>query len=87
MTTASPHHEGPGAGPRSGPCQTAAMDDVRARLSSATTSLTELVDTVSATAESALSAGDESTASDLFEVERSLRTALRRLTAVARRPR
>ena len=61
------------------------MDDVRARMSSATTSLADLVETVSATAEAALAAGDEATATDLFEVERSLRTALRRLTAVARR--
>ncbi|MBU3700742.1 MAG: hypothetical protein FGM58_01670 [Acidimicrobiia bacterium] len=63
------------------------MDDLGARLSSATTSLTELVETVSDTAEAVLAAGDESTATDLFEVERALRTALRRLTGVSRRPR
>ena len=63
------------------------MDDVRARLSSATTSLTELVESVSTAAEGALASGDESMATDLFEVERALRTALRRLTAVSRRPR
>ena len=61
------------------------MDDVRAQLSSATTSLTELVDAVSSTAESVLAAGDESLATDLFEVERALRMALRRLTGVSRR--
>lgn len=61
------------------------MDDLGARLSSATTSLTELVESVSATAEAVLAAGDESTATDLFEVERALRTALRRLTGVSRR--
>ncbi len=54
-------------------------------MSSATTSLADLVETVRATAEAALAAGDEATATDLFEVERALRTALRRLTAVARR--
>lgn len=63
------------------------MDDLGARLSSATTTLTELVDSVSETAEAVLADGDEATAADLFEVERSLRTALRRLTGVARRPR
>jgi len=57
----------------------------RAQLSSATTSLEELIDRVSSTAESVLASGDESLASDLFEVERSLRTAHRRLLAASRR--
>lgn len=63
------------------------MDDERARLSSATTSLEELIERVSTTAEGVLAKGDESLASDLFEVERSLRTAHRRLLAATRRVR
>lgn len=63
------------------------MDSEQAQLSSATTTLEELVGRVSATADAALAAGEESLASDLFEVERSLRTAHRRLTAATRRVR
>ena len=61
------------------------MHSEHAQLSSATTSLEELLDRVISTAETVLAAGDESLASDLFEVERSLRTAHRRLVAAARR--
>lgn len=65
--------------------KTANMQSERAQLSSATTTLEELLDRVSSTAESVLASGDESLASDLFEVERSLRTAHRRLVAATRR--
>ena len=61
------------------------MHSERAQLSSATTTLEELLDRVSSTAEAVLASGDESLASDLFEVERSLRTAHRRLVAATRR--
>jgi phage shock protein A len=66
-------------------CETAPVHNERAQLSSATTSLEELLDRVSSTAEAVLAAGDESLASDLFEVERSLRTAHRRLVSATRR--
>ena len=66
-------------------CETASVHNERAQLSSATTSLEELLDRVSSTAEAVLAAGDESLASDLFEVERSLRTAHRRLVSATRR--
>lgn len=61
------------------------MDDQRAALSSAVTSLDELVARITGVAEAMHRAGDESLASDLFEVERSLRMAQRRLTVVTRR--
>ena len=61
------------------------MDDQRAVLSSAVTTLDELVARITGVAEDLHSAGDESLASDLFEVERSLRMAHRRLSAVNRR--
>jgi hypothetical protein len=67
--------------------KTAPVDNERAQLSSATTTLEELVARVSETAESAQAAGDETLAADLFEVERSLRIAYRRLNAVTRRVR
>jgi len=59
----------------------------QAQLSSVTTTLEDLVDRVSSTAEAALAVGDESLAADLFEVERSLRSALRRLMSATRRQR
>ena len=65
--------------------QTPAVDDERATLSSAVTSLDELVARITGVADSMHRAGDESLASDLFEVERSLRMAQRRLTVVTRR--
>ncbi|MBU6329955.1 MAG: hypothetical protein KGR18_08405 [Acidobacteria bacterium] len=61
------------------------MDDQRAVLSSAVTNLDDLVTRVTGLAEAMHAAGDESVAADLFEVERSLRMAQRRLTVVARR--
>ena len=63
------------------------MDDHGARLSSAATSLDDLVERVGRVAEEVQRSGDESLAFDLFEVERSLRTAQRRLVAVTRRRR
>ena len=75
---------------RSGPptrwlCQTRPMDDQRAVLSSAVTSLDELVARITGVAEEMHRRGDESLAADLFEVERSLRMAHRRLGVVTRR--
>jgi hypothetical protein len=57
----------------------------RAQLSSATTTLEELVTRVSDAADELQAAGDEGSAAELFEVERSLRSALRRLATVTRR--
>jgi hypothetical protein len=59
----------------------------RAVLSSASTSLEELLKKVSAFADQMQQEGDESTAHDLYEVERSLRQAYRRLSSVSRRVR
>ena len=61
------------------------MHSEQAQLSSATTTLEELLARVSSTAEQVLASGDEALASDLFEVERNLRTAPRRLIAATRR--
>lgn len=61
------------------------MDDQRAVLSSAVTTLDELVARITGVAETMHQAGDESLAADLFEVERSLRMAHRRLSTVTRR--
>ncbi len=63
------------------------MEHRRAVLSSASTSLEELLKKVSAFADQMQQEGDESTAHDLYEVERSLRQAYRRLSAVSRRVR
>jgi len=57
----------------------------RAVLSSASTTLEELVARVAEAGEDANAAGEESLAHDLFEVERSLRMARRRLEGVTRR--
>ena len=61
------------------------MEKRRAGLSSATTTLEELVVRIATTADELQAEGEESLASDLFEVERSLRTAHRRLNSVNRR--
>jgi len=61
------------------------VDDQRAVLSSAVTTLDDLVARITGVAETMLQGGDESLAADLFEVERSLRMAHRRLSAVNRR--
>jgi hypothetical protein len=58
-----------------------------ASLSSAATTLDELVTRITETADAAQAAGDESLAHDLYEVERGLRSALRRLEGVVRRTR
>jgi hypothetical protein len=61
------------------------VSDRRAVLSSASTSLEELVVRVTDVADEVQAEGDEGLAHDLYEVERALRTAHRRLSAVARR--
>ncbi len=55
-----------------------------AELSSLATALQELTDRVTAMADGANKAKDEGAAADLFEVERALRVASRRLTKLAR---
>lgn len=59
------------------------MSDERAELSSLATTLHDVLDRVTASAERLLP-GDEQTAAQLFEVERSLRVAARRLDAAVR---
>ena len=61
------------------------MEEHRARLSSASTTLGELVARITASAEGFEAAGEEALAAELFEVERSLRVAERRLGGVLRR--
>lgn len=60
------------------------MSGTRAQLASLSTALDELTDRVTATADDARS-DDEDLALDLYEVERSLRAAGRRLGSVVRR--
>jgi hypothetical protein len=55
------------------------VTDELSPLSSAATTLRELTDRITATAEERLAAGDEGAAGDLFEVERALRNAGRKL--------
>jgi hypothetical protein len=57
----------------------------RAVLSSASTTLEDLVVRMAEAGEEADASGEESLAHDLFEVERTLRMALRRLEGVTRR--
>ena len=52
------------------------MDNRGAALSSAATTLDDLVTRITETADAAGSAGDESLAHDLYEVERALRLSL-----------
>ena len=61
------------------------MENRRAVLSSASTTLEELVVRVAEAGEEANEAGEEGLAHDLFEVERALRMAHRRLEGVTRR--
>ena len=61
------------------------MENRRAVLSSASTTLEELVVRVAEAGEEANTAGEEGLAHDLFEVERTLRMAHRRLEGVTRR--
>ncbi len=77
----------PGARPGAawGLCEAGAVENRRAVLSSASTSLEELVGRVVDVADDLRRAGDEGLAHDLYEVERALRTAQRRLGAVTRR--
>ncbi|MEY4130431.1 MAG: hypothetical protein RLZZ31_555 [Actinomycetota bacterium] len=63
--------------------QTDAVD--LSELSSATTTLDDLIERVSRVANEVLEAGDEGFAAELYEVERSLRMAHRRLQATMRR--
>lgn len=60
------------------------MTGHRAQLASLSTALDELTERVTATADAARS-DDEDLAADLYEVERSLRAAGRRLATVVRR--
>jgi hypothetical protein len=60
------------------------MTGHRAQLASLSTALDELTERVTTTAD-AVRADDEELALDLYEVERSLRAAGRRLGAVVRR--
>jgi hypothetical protein len=61
------------------------VENRRAVLSSASSSLEELLIRVTEVADDCRTSGDESTAHDLYEVERALRMAHRRLTGVTRR--
>jgi hypothetical protein len=61
------------------------VDPHRAELSSANTTLDELVRRVTSAGELLLASGDDALAHDLFEIERSLRAAQRRLTGVVGR--
>ena len=61
------------------------MENRRPALSSVSTTLEEIVDRVAAVAEAAVAEGDEGLAHEMFEVERSLRTAHRRLESTLRR--
>lgn len=61
------------------------MENRRAALSSASTTLDDLVTRVTDVADEVQAAGDESLAHDLYEVERALRSAHRRLSDVVRR--
>ena len=60
------------------------MTGHQAQLASLSTALDELTERVTATADE-VKAEDEELALDLYEVERSLRTAGRRLASVVRR--
>jgi len=63
------------------------MEHRRALLSSASSSLEELVVRVTESADDLRDQGEDALAHDLYEVERSLRAAQRRLAAVVRRMR
>jgi hypothetical protein len=74
-------------GPLPETTHTAGVDQHRAELSSANTTLDDLVGRVASAGERLLASGEESLAHDLFEVERSLRAAQRRLAGVVGRMR
>ena len=60
------------------------MSSDRAELDSATTILDDLTRRVSAIADLHQEAGDEATATDLYDVERALKSASRKLANVVR---
>lgn len=57
----------------------------RAELDSSATTIDDLLTRISAAADQYQAAGDEATAADLYEVERSLQAARRRLEQVVGR--
>ena len=61
------------------------MTNQRAQLDSAATTIGDLISRVGASAEHYEDDGDEASANDLYEVERALRAAHRRLLVVVRR--
>ena len=60
------------------------MHDDRAQLASVATALDELTDRVTRLAEEMNGAADEQAATELFEIERTLRQAARRLDRLVR---
>ena len=58
------------------------MNDERANLLSCATSLDDITQRVTATADRLADAGNDAVAADLYEVERALRNANRRLARV-----
>jgi len=58
------------------------VNDERARLLSLATSLDDITARITATAEARAGVGDDATAADLYEVERTLSNANRRLARV-----
>jgi len=60
------------------------MDNERAQLSSVATALQELTDRVAQLAEESKRTTDDQASSELFEVERTLRQATRRLDRLVR---
>jgi len=60
------------------------MDDDRAQLSSVATALDELTDRVTRLADDFRAAADDQTATELFEIERVLQQAARRLDRLVR---
>ena len=61
------------------------MENRRALLTSASSTLDDLVTRVTDAAEALGAEGEDSLSAELYEVERSLRAALRRLEGVTRR--
>lgn len=60
------------------------MPDERAQLASVATALDELTDRVTSLADDMHAAADEQAATELFEIERTLRQAARRLDRLVR---
>ena len=61
------------------------MNSTGAELASATSTIEDLMARISHAADTYQSAGDETTANELYDVERSLRSAGRRLATLVRR--